>query len=273
MTKLLAKAAAALLALSASGTVAKAQDNGHSVEILGIHLGMTPGEVTAKLQAGLKEHTVHQYRGKITMGSYTSPEILFGELFREGNPNDWNGVPNVEFVTVNYSFMQNPHVIYISRRLNFDKDTAPGIDDVIKSATAKYGPPIRVERSGSTVVTWNWGGTLKPTLGNSQSNIAFNKCKFLVGLGSGPFGMILQLNFNLDQNEISRFYPQCATTMTLTVQSLSSNTSLAGSIEFDIGDFNALAASYQSTQQTMRANAAASDAVARTKASQNAPKL
>jgi len=267
MSKLLARSTAAILAIAASGGVAKAQDNGHAVEILGLHLGMTPSEVATTINANLKKHSVQQFRGSISLGSYKSPEFMTGEFFMEDNPSRWNGAPNIEYVTVEYSFMDDPHVISIDRSMYFDKDTAPVIDELIKSVVSKYGTPVKTTNYGRTLITWNWGGTLK----KDASAIPF--CQGMIGAyGSGPFGFIRQFNFGFRPEEVRR-YPECATTMTLTIDQLDDNKSLAGRIVFSIGDLNAIGASYQATLKSMNANAAASDEAIKKRASQNAPKL
>lgn len=253
---------------------AHAQTAGQVPDVLGLRLGMTPEQVAAAVKADLKQPHRDAFTGHLALKSYRSPEILFGEAYKDGD-NTQYGTPNKEFFFVNYSFPENPRLIYISRSVTFDKDSAPTIDNYVKAAIAKYGTPVSVDHPGNPAlrITWNWGGHIQKTKGYSRANGIYADCTSWVQGNSGPFLWLRQINTSFTPDEVAKIYPQCGTTMTLEIQVLVNTSTLVGSVAINVGDFNALGSSYVTMLKTAQAGAAAAEHQADQRGGKNAPKL
>ncbi|MDE2515260.1 MAG: hypothetical protein KGL12_04465 [Rhodospirillales bacterium] len=273
MKILLRVAALGVLALALM-PYARAQSSGAVPDILGLKLGMTPDQVSSVVKSDLKNPSRSPFIGHLALKSYRSPKILFGESYKDGE-NAQFGELNKEFFFINYSFPENPRVIYISRSVAFDQASAPTVQSYVNAAIAKYGKPVAIDHPGSPSlrITWNWGGNIHETKAYNRANGIYADCTSWVQNNNGPFLWLRQINTTFTPAEVAKIYPQCAITMTLEIQTIANNPFLVASVAMQVGDFNALGASYVTMLKTAQAGAAAAEKKADQHAVTNAPRL
>lgn len=149
----LAVAAVALSLLAANVVRADSFSNqAVKLDVMGVHLGMTPDQVKSVLDQHRKGMSWQEYNGGdfgIQEGSY-----LTGANARwssEGN----NGPESV--IVVFSPPPGDPKLVAVLRDSGFDQSQAPTVEGLISSLTEKFGQPSRKSQDPSfQILDWAW---------------------------------------------------------------------------------------------------------------------
>jgi hypothetical protein len=215
---------------------AQSKKDPYSVDILGLHLGLRPDDVSKVVTANTEQPTAEPIQGSLTMGQFRIDHILYGYRVREGEKTSWYNTPNKEFIQINYTLNSDPKVMYIIRTRLFDENSAPTIAPLMKSISDKYGPASGQEGGGTQNTRLFWVfAPLPPRQVNPSQWI--HSCGFELMYDANPFAQMRNGNVNYNPDYINNIWPKCGVSMIVDIEPMPSNSQIARSMTVSIGDY------------------------------------
>ena len=233
----------------------------HSIDILGLHLGMPSNEATKVAASSIKATRTDENTKILKMGSFTAPPITFGvNLERDTNRGA------VEVLDLVYSDKPGIGLIFIGRRSDFqDQDQNITREDLEKTLVDKYGPPSYRQSGdnrvhgmtpvgrGYTELYWIYKTTVKlPSGDHFEFASDAGDCA-----AAFEFGNVTNMIGGPIEAEPAT-HSKCGTWMKAVIIENRQQPSMAGSLQLALGDFSAIAESREYFVDYMRKGAASS---------------
>jgi hypothetical protein len=258
-----------------------------AIDILGLHLGMTPDESVKIARNNIKDSAAIVYKGNLKMEEFTSEPMVFGAKITR-NIDNWGAAEDIGLV---FSTKPKNELIFITRRKNFeapDEETML-ISTLKNSLIEKYGQPSYEKKfeGVSLMVTHNMYWVYEPSI-KIESDPSLGHQIFGLGARDQPCGpdpsiTLLEMEgaseaqttfyFDGDIKKSMTHKSKCGAWLKVSIRSSQKDAQLAAWLFVAFGDYKELGESYLYAMNVLEKGAAEIAAAKRANAAENKPQL
>jgi hypothetical protein len=256
-------------------SIIEIQQQALALDILGLHLGMSPDEAVKVVKDNIKSSTASVYKGTLNMGAFTSDPLLFGGQIIRNIPNE-----TFEEVRLIFSLKPDNKLIGISRDTRFKADDSTTITTLETSLIEKYGQPTAIGKLGfepfppdaQRQLIWTYNSTI-PVEPNTWPQGSGNACLDTMQVGFSDLAHYLYDGSltKLPDNQVS--LSNCGTWMRVEISPNRANNQLVSTMSVTFVDLKELSESYLYVMSLLQKGASDRAAAEISKAAGNKPQL
>jgi hypothetical protein len=160
-------------------------DQAAKLDVVGVHLGMTPAQAKGVLTQHRKGMSWKEYKGDLGfLGIHEGLTV-------EGADASWGNINmGLEKISVTFSPPPgDPKVVAISRSVSFEQSQAPSVDNLTSSLMDKFGQPSSKSSTGTFYWAWDKTGQISKanddvcsvmwTISDPQNRVGVNSSSFI----------------------------------------------------------------------------------------------